>query len=46
MSKQEWNKIQIKFLEAHEYHTEFAKKNRKPNKEKRIEELKELVNNR
>lgn len=40
----EWNKTQIKFLEAHEYHTYFAKKNRQPLKEKRIEELKELVN--
>ncbi len=40
----EWNKIQIKFLEAHQYHTDFAKKNRQPQKEKRIKELMELVN--
>ncbi len=39
----EWNKIQINFLEAHQYHTDFAKKNRQPQKEKRIKELMELV---
>ena len=39
----EWNRIQIKFLEAHTYHTDFAIKNRQPNKEQRIEELKQLV---
>lgn len=39
----EWNKIQIKFLEAHQYHTEFARKYRQPKKEKRINELKQLV---
>ena len=39
-SKREWNKIQIKFLEEHIYHTEYALKNRQPYKEKRIAELK------
>jgi len=39
----EWNKTQIKFLEAHHYFTDFAKRNRQPRKEKRIKELKELV---
>lgn len=39
----EWNKLQIKFLEDHKYHTEFGKKNRQPIKEKRILELKELI---
>ncbi|MGB5667745.1 MAG: HD domain-containing protein [Maribacter sp.] len=38
-----WNKFQIKFMEAHNYHTKFALKNRQPNKETRIAELKELV---
>ena len=38
-----WNLIQIKFLEAHQYHTEFARKYRQPKKEKRINELKQLV---
>jgi hypothetical protein len=42
-NKLEWNKIQIKFLEAHKYHTEFAKKYRQPEKEKRIAEIKEMV---
>lgn len=42
-SKREWNKFQIKFLEAHNYHTKFALKNRQPHKETRIAELKELV---
>jgi predicted metal-dependent HD superfamily phosphohydrolase len=42
-NKLEWNKIQIKFLEAHKYHTDFAKKYRQPEKEKRIAEIKELV---
>ncbi len=45
-SKTEWNKVQIKFLERHKYHTDFAKKNRQPQKEMRIEELKELVRNK
>jgi len=40
---EEWNKAQIKFLEAHQYHTNFAKKNRQLEKEKRINELKLLV---
>ncbi len=44
-SKLEWNKIQIEFLENHKFHTDFAKKNRQSQKEKRIVELKELVRN-
>ena len=40
----DWNKLQIKFLENHKYHTDFAKKNRQPEKEKRIAELKKLIN--
>lgn len=43
-TKDEWNHLQIKFLEAHKYHTVFAKKYRQPEKEKRIKELKQLVN--
>ncbi|MCA0933318.1 HD domain-containing protein [Lutimonas saemankumensis] len=41
--KNEWNKIQIRFLEKHQYHTEFAIKNRQPEKEKRIAELKNMI---
>lgn len=39
----EWNKLQIRFLEAHRYHTDFAIENRQPQKEQRIKELKKLV---
>ena len=42
-NKKNWNKVQIKFLEAHQYHTDFARKNRQPNKEERIKELKRMV---
>lgn len=42
-SKKEWDKIQVKFLEAHQYHTDFAIRKRQPEKEKRILELKKLV---
>jgi predicted metal-dependent HD superfamily phosphohydrolase len=41
-SKSDWNKIQIKFMQRHRYHTEFAIKYRQPEKEKRIEELRNL----
>jgi len=39
----EWNKIQISFLEKHEYHTDFAVNKRQPEKEKRIAELKKTI---
>jgi len=42
-NKNQWNKIQIEFLEAHQYHTDFAIKKRQPEKEKRIKELKEII---
>lgn len=41
--KSEWNKIQIAFLERHFYHTDYAKANRQPQKEKRIQELKSML---
>jgi len=41
--KNQWNKIQIEFLEAHQYQTDFAIKRRQPEKEKRIKELKEII---
>ena len=41
--KNEWNKIQVKFLKAHSFHTDFAIKKRQPEKEKRIKELKEII---
>jgi len=41
-NKMDWNKAQIKFLEAHKYHTDYALKYRQPQKEERIKELKQL----
>ncbi len=38
-SKEEWQKRQIDFLKKHQYHTPFARKNRKPEKERRLQEL-------
>jgi len=39
-NKEEWRKQQIQFLEAHNYHTPFARKNRQPAIIKRLSELK------
>ncbi len=39
----DWNKLQIAFLERHRYHTEYAMENRQPEKEMRIQELKDMV---
>lgn len=39
----EWNKLQVSFLEGHKYHTDFAKRNRQPVKELRIEAIKKLI---
>ena len=39
-SKKDWDKVQIKFLENHHFHTAFSKKHRQPEKLKRIAELK------
>lgn len=42
-NKREWNKMQIRFLLEHHYHTDFARKHRQPNKELRIAELKAAI---
>ena len=42
-NKNEWNTIQIEFMENHQYHTAYGIKNRQPEKEKRISELKSLL---
>lgn len=39
----EWNKIQVSFLNSHQYHTQFAQKNLEPGKQKRIAEIQELI---
>lgn len=38
-TKQEWDKLQIKFLKSHSYHTPFAQKYREPHKQKHLKEL-------
>ena len=40
---QQWDQMQIPFLEKHEYFTETNKRRRQPNKLKRIEEIKEKL---
>ena len=40
-SEEEWDQLQIRFLEAHRYHTDFAIENQQPEKEKRIAELRQ-----
>lgn len=39
----EWNKIQVKFLESHHYHTPFAQKFRQAVKEKHLQKLRNLI---
>ncbi len=39
----EWNKLQIKFLSAHQFFTNTAQKMRSVNKEKQIERIKSLI---
>ncbi len=39
----DWNKLQVKFLSAHQYFTETARTMRKVNKEEQIERIKELI---
>ena len=41
--KNEWNKIQVKFLESHSYFTNTANKLREVNKKEQIERLKKLI---
>jgi predicted metal-dependent HD superfamily phosphohydrolase len=40
MSEEEWNSLQISFLEAHQYFTKYAKKHRGPAKLKYLNKLK------
>lgn len=42
-SEEAWREKQIAFLQNHRYHTPFAKKNREPVKQKRIQELKSVL---
>ena len=40
-AREDWNKLQIKFLQKHSYHTLFAQKYREPVKQKHLKELAE-----
>ena len=42
-SLREWNEIQVKFLSAHTYHTEFALRNRQKKKAMQLERIKSLL---
>lgn len=41
--EKEWNKIQKRFLDKHQYHTEFGKKHREHKKQKYLQEISNLV---
>lgn len=43
VNKNDWNKLQIKFITGHQYFTDFAKNNREVNKQKQIERIKSLI---
>jgi len=42
-NEQEWNQVQLKFLETHTYHTSFARENRQPVKEQHLKVIKSMV---
>lgn len=42
-TQSEWNRLQVKFLSAHEYHTTTNRQRREPVKQRYLEELRELV---
>ena len=42
-SREEWNKMQIDFLENHKYHTFFGRTERQPGKEKWLEKLRDTL---
>lgn len=42
-TREQWDRIQLKFLRAHKYHTDFGIKNRQPVKEKHIVRLERLL---
>jgi predicted metal-dependent HD superfamily phosphohydrolase len=39
-NEEEWDKLQVRFLEKHHYFTAFCKANREPKKQERIKEIK------
>ena len=40
-TRNEWNRLQVNFLENHSYHTAFARKYREPIKQKHLKELRD-----
>jgi hypothetical protein len=40
-SEEDWRELQIKFLSSHRYHTSWAKENREPAKQRRLEAIKQ-----
>ena len=42
-NEKNWNDIQVKFLESHQYHTKSARKKRDMPKQERLKKLRELV---
>lgn len=42
-SEEEWNQLQLKFLRSHEYHTQYSKTIRSPEKAKRMREIETIV---
>lgn len=43
-NEKEWDELQIRFLEKHSYFTDYCKRFREPEKQKRIQELKDKWN--
>lgn len=42
-SEEDWNRLQLKFLTAHKYYTDFGIHLREPKKQKHIEEIRKIV---
>jgi hypothetical protein len=38
-NEEDWDRVQVKFLRSHRYHTEFGKNRREPVKQKHLKEL-------
>ena len=46
LTLREWLKIQIEFLESHQYHTDFCRQYREPKKQEHLEQLKRNLSGR
>ena len=42
-NEQDWNKLQQRFLESHDYHTDYSKERREPVKQMHLEQVREIV---